>query len=710
MGLRAKLRAHLSRFARRRGRGAPPGRDRAGRTREGPGELARLLAAAAVAAIFVFVYLAAEDGPLLRPLELHTLDWRFRLRGPIEPGPETVLVLIDERTVAQLGRWPVPRELIGETVGRIAAAGARVIGLDLLFTEASPGLGRGLRRLLEEARSALGENEARLQDELDRTLAQDDPDLALAVAISAADRVVTPYAFVFHGREANIGGVPIWIRETAYPVYTVEPGAAPAAATGASGLLIPTAQLAAVGVATGHVTLLLDADGSLRFDLPVFAHGGEFFPSLPIELARLHLGIPREQVLVRFNRGIELGPHLLPTDARMRHLVNYYGPPGTIETWALIDLLEGRVPDAALRGRIVLVGASLAGAGDQFNTPFASRLPGAEHLATAIDNILHDRALVRDARTRLVDLAAVVLLVAAAAFLAGRGSQLWSTLISIALPLAWLAATYLAFVAWGWWLTLLVPAVAAIASAGIVEGLHVAAEQARRRRLERQRANLGRYFPPLVVERLAGADRPIRLDRTQPAAVMFVDIMGFTKVSEALPPDRALALLRAFHGRVERAVFAHGGMVDKFVGDGALACFGVPDESPLAATAALAAGRDLLQDLDRWRAERRIAGEAPIRAGVGIHYGPVLMGDIGGDRQFQFTVIGDVVNTASRIEALTRSYDTDLIVSEALLAALDPAAAPALTAGLEPMAPMRVRGREEVMRLWRLPRTALAAA
>jgi adenylate cyclase len=680
------------------------------RVRERPGRLARLATALGVTIAFFFIYLAAEEGPLLRPLELQTLDWRFRLRGPVAPGPEVVLVVIDDRTVARLGRWPVPRDVIGDAIERIARAGARVIGLDLLFPEASPSLGPALRRLIERARESLTPEDARLRTELDRALATGDPDMSLAVAIAAADRVVTPYAFVFQGREGNIAGVPPWIRETAYPVYTIEDGGPPQAPDGASGLLIPTAQLAAVGTTAGHVTLLLDADGALRFDLPVFAHGERFFPSLPVEVARLHLGLARDEVVVRFNRGLELGPHFLPTDARMRHLINYYGPPGTIETHALIDLLEGRLPDALLAGRIVLLGATVAGAGDQFNTPYARRLPGTEHLATAIDNILHDRALVRDRRTRLVDLVAIVLLASAAAVLVGRRSHGWSTVISLGLPLAWVLLVFLAFVLWGWWLTLLVPAAAAFASAGVMEGLYAGEEQARRRRLERQRSNLARYFPPPVVERLAGADRPIRLDRTQLVAVMFTDIVGFTKLSENLPPDEAMALLRAFHSRVERAVFAHGGMVDKFVGDGAMACFGVPDETPVAATAALAAGRDLAADLEAWRAERLRTGEPPIRAGIGIHYGPVLMGDIGGRQQFQFTVIGDAVNTASRLETLTRTCDTELIVSQALLDALSPDAAPALIEGLEPMEPMRVRGREEVMRLWRLRRPALAAA
>jgi adenylate cyclase len=139
--------------------------------------------------------------------------------------------------------------------------------------------------------------------------------------------------------------------------------------------------------------------------------------------------------------------------------------------------------------------------------------------------------------------------------------------------------------------------------------LRLGEERRRRSRLERQRSNLARYFPPAVVDRLAASDRPAGLDRTQDAVVMFVDIVGFTRLSEAMTPSDAMALLRRFHTEVEHVVFAHGGMVDKFLGDGAMACFGVPDPSPTAAADAIAAALALLDTL---------AAAPPPRLRVGI--------------------------------------------------------------------------------------------
>jgi adenylate cyclase len=187
---------------------------------------------------------------------------------------------------------------------------------------------------------------------------------------------------------------------------------------------------------------------------------------------------------------------------------------------------------------------------------------------------------------------------------------------------------------------------------------------------------------------------------------MFVDIVGFTRLSEPMSPQAAMAMLREFHTRVEQAVFAHGGMVDKFMGDGALACFGVPDAYASAAADAVRAARDLLRDLEAWAVDRGTRGEPPIRAGAGIHYGPVLMGDIGGSRQFQFTVIGDTVNVASRLESMTRQQDTDLIVSDdavqAARSVLDPD--DELLVGLIPLSEVPVRGRSGKIGAWKLRR------
>jgi adenylate cyclase len=427
--------------------------------------------------------------------------------------------------------------------------------------------------------------------------------------------------------------------------------------------------------------------------LPAVAYRDELYPSAAIEAARLALGLDRAELAAVGGREIVLGSRTVPLDGHGRQLLDHLGPEGTLPTWSLADLLAGRLAPALFRDRIVVLGASAAGAGDRFTTPFAARLPGSEHLGTALDNILTGRVLRHGMEVRAVDRLLTAVLAILAALLAGRRSPWWSLGV-LALLLMGLAAVLQSAFAFGlYWLSAL-PPTAALLLAGLgVEILRLGEERRRRSRLERQRSNLARYFPPAVVDRLAASDRPAGLDRTQDAVVMFVDIVGFTRLSEAMAPSDAMALLRRFHAEVERAVFSHGGMVDKFLGDGAMACFGVPDPSPTAAADAIAAALALLDALTA-------APPPRLRIGVGIHAGAVLMGNVGGATQFQFTVVGDTVNVASRLEGLTREFASPLIVSEKAFRLAAPTAS--LSARFELLPDLAIRGRDRTVSAYRL--------
>jgi adenylate cyclase len=217
----------------------------------------------------------------------------------------------------------------------------------------------------------------------------------------------------------------------------------------------------------------------------------------------------------------------------------------------------------------------------------------------------------------------------------------------------------------------------------------------------RARANLARYVGPRLADTLATADEPLGAVRRQEVAVLFADIRGFTALAERRSPEEIIRLLRAFHGRMAEAVFAHGGTLDKFIGDGLMATFGTPAPGPSDATDALACARAMLRDLDGWNAERRVRGEAPIGVGIGLHHGPAVLGDIGGAERFEFAVVGDTVNVASRLERLTRELDCRLVVGDALVRQLRAeGAAPDLAAGLVHLEPRALRGRGGRTDVW----------
>lgn len=219
----------------------------------------------------------------------------------------------------------------------------------------------------------------------------------------------------------------------------------------------------------------------------------------------------------------------------------------------------------------------------------------------------------------------------------------------------------------------------------------------------RERNNLARYFPPNIVDQLAETDNPFGEVRTQSVAVLFADIVGFTMMAEQVSPREIVEMLRAYHRRTERIVFENNGTLDKYLGDGVMATFGTPTESPNDAGNALACARELIAEIAEWNQLRAASGFPTVRLSVGVNFGPVVRGDIGTERRLEYAVLGDTVNVTSRLEELTRTLDCAIIASDALVRQLrgsgDPRAE-ALLADFTKREPQRLRGREAFTELW----------
>jgi adenylate cyclase len=232
----------------------------------------------------------------------------------------------------------------------------------------------------------------------------------------------------------------------------------------------------------------------------------------------------------------------------------------------------------------------------------------------------------------------------------------------------------------------------------------------RREAAERARGNLARYFSPNIVEMLAVQDEPLGAVRRQNVAVMFADIVGFTRMAEAMAPEAVVTMLRQFHHRMTPEIFTCGGTVDKYIGDEIFALFGVPAASADDAANALRCAEMMLRALECWNEERRARSEPPLAIGIGLNYGPAVLGDVGSEHSFSFTVIGDTVNTASRLQRLTRSLETPLVVGDALVCAVktgSPQTAAAWAGQLQDRGEQALRGRAGTVRIWtRKPATS----
>jgi adenylate cyclase len=243
----------------------------------------------------------------------------------------------------------------------------------------------------------------------------------------------------------------------------------------------------------------------------------------------------------------------------------------------------------------------------------------------------------------------------------------------------------------------------------VVSGI-LAAVVARSRKLvlrqvsaERERANLSRYFSPTLVDQLATSDEPVRSTSQRNVAVLFADLAGFTAIAADESPANVIALLREYHRRTTRAVFEHDGTLDEYLGDGVMATFGTLRPGPSDATHALRCARSIVSGLEDWNRERERTGEAPLRVRVGVHYGPVVLGNVG-DEQLKFAVVGDTVNVASRLQELTRKLDAKVAISEDLA---DAVRSESQTSNeldsFEERGEHEIRGRGGSVRVWVLP-------
>jgi adenylate cyclase len=224
---------------------------------------------------------------------------------------------------------------------------------------------------------------------------------------------------------------------------------------------------------------------------------------------------------------------------------------------------------------------------------------------------------------------------------------------------------------------------------------------------DRQRAVLARHFSPNMVEELMRSGGQLEAVRTQPMTVLFADLFNFTAMSATTPMTEVIELLRRFHTLVEEAVFGNNGTLDKYIGDGVMATFGTPLPGVRDATNAVACARDLVRDINRWNREREAGGLSPLRIGVGLHCGEATIGNVGSARRFEHTVVGEIVNLASRIENLTRTLDIAILISDAIVEEVKREAGHAMLTGFDQRGAQSIRGYPKRIGLWGLTAVAI---
>jgi adenylate cyclase len=447
-----------------------------------------------------------------------------------------------------------------------------------------------------------------------------------------------------------------------------------AGGTVAAGAEANITKLAEAAVSYGFININPDPDGTLRHALLMVRYQKQdFFPSLAFEVVRQYEHIPDQDIAAYIAPNglerIDFGRHHLRQSRDGTALINYTGPYGTYQRYSMWDVMSGSLPPETFKDKIVLVGATAIGMGDLRNTPFESPIyMGVEVHANIIDDLLHSEEkgrsfLHRGFSERMTDVAFILLFGLGFGLWFSRIRPLYST-ISLVLGLAAFAwFVYFIFAHEGRWLSFVIPAGTLVANYAAVTSFRMIFEESEKRKI---RKTFSQYLSPGVIALIErDPQKYIRPGgEMKELTVMFSDIRGFTTISERLTPDELVSLLNQYLGAMTDVVFAHYGTLDKYIGDAIMAFWGSPypqaDHAFRACACAVGMAGALRKLNTRWLEE----GRTPLAIGIGLNTGPVNVGNMGSDKRLAWTVMGDNVNLASRLEGITKEYQTQIVVSE----------------------------------------------
>ncbi|MDF1562084.1 MAG: adenylate/guanylate cyclase domain-containing protein [Deltaproteobacteria bacterium] len=378
-----------------------------------------------------------------------------------------------------------------------------------------------------------------------------------------------------------------------------------------------------------------------------------------------------------------------------RILINHLGRGRDFDTVSAVDVLEGKADPELLAGRIALVGVTALGTYDQRVTPYDGMIPGVYVQSAIMDNILSRRLLVRWGWMAPIE--AVILL--GIALLVGLALPRIKGAVFIVLFVVLGVGIYIAvdlyvFVNHGVELFLFTPLAFFVGTSGVVLGLQLALTDREKRKVRRA---FQHYLAPSVLESVLKDESKLALNPTKAElSVLFSDIRGFTTISERLPPEQLAIVLNTYLTPMTHVVFEQGGTLDKYMGDAIMAFWGDPIPFEDHALRACTTAVKMIEVCDRLAEEFVERGWPPIEIGIGINTGQVSVGNFGSDMLFDYTVMGDSVNLASRLEGTNKQYGTKIIISEATLAKVSGQVV------VRPLDAVRVKGKREPVRIYEL--------
>jgi len=608
-------------------------------------------------------------------LDLKILDLFYRLRGELFVEPKVIVVGIDEYSLSTLevegDTWPWKRDLYGKLLEKVFEDGARVVAFDVSFTE--PGEDEEsdsyfASTLLMYGNVVLG---TYLINEKE-TYSLYNEKLRKAIE---ANRTYLDYAYKMRNFKELALLKP-------FTVYKIRPIYEPFAVAAYS--------------ATYEIGSL-DADGVVRrVPLLIIENWANengissgILPHMNVIAAALYLGKSPDDMLLDFSKKvIELNDRLIPFDNSGYMHLWYYGRGRHIfKEVPFYDVLTGKFDRGTFKDKVVLVGytATAKGLYDLRITPFSSDEAGVYVHANAIENMIRGDFL-RPLSPFYNALLLTVLMGFIALISNIKGKMINIVILSI--PIIYTMISYVIFLQHVY-VTTFYPLLGFVIVGSVKTLTDFISESAEKRRMKEF---LYRYVPDKVAEELVSKGELKLGGETKEVVVLFSDIKGFTSRSEKLTPEEVVSFLNIYLTKMSEIIrYKYDGTIDKFIGDAIMAIFGAPVSYDDDIDRALSCALDMRKALKELNKEYGL----DLDSGIGIHFGPAIVGNIGAPFRMDYTCIGDTVNTASRIEHLTRELDAEIIVSEEVMKR-------SKNFSFEYLGDYGVKGKSEKLRLYKL--------
>ena len=630
-----------------------------------PKYLLRSLLGLAATALLLAHAMRLIDIELVSRLEHISYDARVRLTMPGGTDSRIVIVNLDEKSLAEVGRWPWGRDRLAHLVEVLFARHQiAVLGFDVLFAE--PDASSGLDKLRALERGKLRQFPA-FKTELDRIAPSLDHDALFAAAI-AKHPVVLSVNFSFDPAK---GGE---MRETG----ALPPPALPGTTLSGRDIGVMTGykytgnlpQLQSRAAAGGHFNSEPDVDGVIRSTPMLVKFGADYYEALSLAMVRLLKGSPPLIPVLPAEsdsgydaiESLRIGKMEIPVGANIAALIPFRGPQQSFKYVSATDVLHERLPADALRGAIVLVGTTAAGLFDLRSTPVAKVYPGVEMHANLIAGMLDGTIKQSPPYAIAIEVVLLLLIGLGLSFALPRLDPLFSSLLGItALTLVLVLNLY------AWSQNIVWPLAAPLLLVVFIFGINMTYGFFIERRAKKQITGLfGQYVPPELVDEMSLDPTHFSMEGdSRELTVLFSDVRNFTNISETLDPKSLSLLMNEYLTPMTRIIHKHRGTIDKYMGDAIMAFWGAPLADHKHVDNALAGAMEMVSLLRKLGPEFRAKGWPELRIGVGLNTGMMSVGNMGSEFRRAYTVIGDAVNLGSRLESLTKEYGVDILVGEA---------------------------------------------